>query len=188
MSYFLKQNQTARPLLFLMVDSADHISPKTALAPTVTLSKNGAAFAAPAGAITEIGSGWYKVAGNATDANTLGILGLHATAAGADPSDVLYEVVAFDPADAAGLGLSNLDATVGSRATVTGVLDQADAVETGLTLRKALRLLTAVLGGKVSGAGSTTVTFRNALADSKARVTATVDAYGNRSAQTLDLD
>src|SRR5690349_3212750 len=115
MLYFVKQNQTARPLLFLMTDSNDHLSPKTGLAPTVTLSKNGAAFGSPAGAVTELGSGWYQVAGNATDANTLGPLLLHATATGADPTDVFYEVVAFDPTSATNLGLSNLDATVSTR-------------------------------------------------------------------------
>jgi hypothetical protein len=96
----LKQSSTAQPLVFLMLDSADHISPKTGLTCTVTLSKAGAAFASPAGAVTEIGSGWYKVAGNATDTNTLGPLLLHATATGADPSDIGYNVVAFDPQSA----------------------------------------------------------------------------------------
>lgn len=94
MSYEIDQNQTAAPLMFLMIDSADHLAGKTGLSPTVTISKNGAAFGAPAGAVTEISVGWYKVAGNATDANTLGPLALHATSAGADPTDSLYRVVA----------------------------------------------------------------------------------------------
>ena len=68
-----------------MVDSTDHISGKTGLTTTVTISKNGAAFGAPAGAVTEIGSGWYKIAANATDSNTIGSLLVHATATGADP-------------------------------------------------------------------------------------------------------
>jgi hypothetical protein len=67
------------------------------------------------------------------------------------------------------------------------LLDRADAIETGLTFRKALRLLSAMLGGKVSGGGGGTEVFRNALADSKDRVTVTVDAHGNRSAVTTDL-
>lgn len=108
MGYLLKQSQTARPLLFLMVDSADHVSAKTGLSPTVTLSKNGGAFAAPSGAVSEVGSGWYKVAGNGTDAGTLGPLLLHATATGADPTDERYEVVAFDPEVGTNLGLSAL--------------------------------------------------------------------------------
>jgi hypothetical protein len=120
MLYLLKQSQTARPLLFLLVSSTDHTTPATGKTPTVTLSKNGAAFASPAGAVSEVGSGWYQVAGNATDAGTLGPLLLHATATGADATDVFYEVVAFDPTDAAGLGLSRLDAAVSSRSTYAG--------------------------------------------------------------------
>ena len=80
-----------------MIDSSDHVSGKTGLSPTVTISKNGGAFASPAGSVTEIGSGLYKVAANAGDSDTLGPLVLHATATGADPTDWLYPVVAYDP-------------------------------------------------------------------------------------------
>ena len=98
MSYEILQSSTQSALLFLMIDSSDHVTGKTGLSPTVTLSKNGAAFGAPTGAVTEISSGWYKVAGNATDTNTLGPLALHATATGADPTDILVaNVVAVDP-------------------------------------------------------------------------------------------
>lgn len=106
MSYQIKNGSTDYPLVFMMVDSTDHVTGKTALSPTVTISKAGAAFASPAGAVTEIGSGWYKVAGNATDSGTLGPLILHATATGADPTDTLYEVVAYDPQDTVRLGLT----------------------------------------------------------------------------------
>lgn len=97
----LKQNQTASPLLFFMIDSSDHISGKTGLSPTVKLSKNGGTGASPAGSITEVDStnmpGLYKVAANATDTNTLGPLVLHASATGADQTDALFMVVANDP-------------------------------------------------------------------------------------------
>jgi len=95
--YPVQQANTSQVLLFLMTDSVDHISPKTGLSPTVLLSKNGAAFAACAGAVSEVGDGWYKVAANATDAGTLGPLLLHATATGADPQDVVFTVVTDDP-------------------------------------------------------------------------------------------
>lgn len=67
------------------------------------------------------------------------------------------------------------------------LLDRANGIETGLTPRQAWRLETAAAAGKVSGAATTTVVIRNAVADSKARITATVDADGNRSAITTDL-
>jgi len=65
------------------------------------------------------------------------------------------------------------------------ILDRADAIETGVTLRQFARLALATLCGKASGLETTTVTFRN-TADTKNRVVATVDANGNRSAVTLD--
>lgn len=66
------------------------------------------------------------------------------------------------------------------------LLDQED-VETGLTLRQALRLITAAVGGEVSGGGTTTITFRNAVADDADRIIATVDSNGNRTAISYDL-
>lgn len=92
-----KQNSTSNPIQFLMIDNTDHVSAKTGLNPAVTLSKNGGAFAGATGAITEVGSGWYSLAGNAGDRDTLGELLVHATAAGADPFDGIYEIVKFDP-------------------------------------------------------------------------------------------
>ncbi len=69
----------------------------------------------------------------------------------------------------------------------TALLDLADGVEVGLTLRQALRLIVAAEAGKVSGGGSTPVIIRNAVADDKERITATVDLNGNRTAVVVDL-
>jgi uncharacterized protein YodC (DUF2158 family) len=55
----------------------------------------------------------------------------------------------------------------------------------GFTLEQVLKLCLAALAGKLSGAGTTTVTIR-AADDSKDRITATVDGDGNRTAVTLD--
>jgi hypothetical protein len=76
-------------------------------------------------------------------------------------------------------------ATDAANEIADALLDRADAIETGLTLRGAIRLDTAALAGKLSGAAGTTVTIRN-VGDTKARITATVDADGNRSAVTTD--
>lgn len=78
--------------------------------------------------------------------------------------------------------------TTGERdAIAAAILDLANGIETGLTLRQAQRLEVAALAGKLSGAATTTVTIRNAIADSKDRIVATVDNDGNRSAITTDL-
>lgn len=66
-------------------------------------------------------------------------------------------------------------------------LTVANAIETGLTLQQALRLIASTTGAKLSGAGSGTETFRNAVADSANRVVATVDSSGNRTAITYNL-
>lgn len=71
-----------------------------------------------------------------------------------------------------------------SAAGMDPVLDAANGIETGLTLRGFFRLLGAALAGKLTVSGST-YTFKNAVADSKARITATVDATG-RTAVTTD--
>jgi len=55
----------------------------------------------------------------------------------------------------------------------------------GFNLEEAMKICLSALGAKVSGAGTTTITFR-AADDSKDRITATVDTDGNRSSITLD--
>jgi len=101
--------------------------------------------------------------------------------------------------------LDFLDAAISSRSTFAGgavasvtapvavsasgldaALDTANGVETGLSLRGALRLMAAVLFGKASGLATATAVFRNAVADAKSRVTATTDVDGNRTAVTTD--
>lgn len=67
------------------------------------------------------------------------------------------------------------------------LLDEQD-IETGLTMRQALRLIAAATAGKVSGGGTTTITFANAVADDVDRIVATVDSNGNRTAITYDLE
>lgn len=68
----------------------------------------------------------------------------------------------------------------------TSILDLSNGVETSLTLRQALRLIVAASAGRVSGANSTTITIRD-IGNSKNRIVATVDSYGNRSSITTDL-
>jgi hypothetical protein len=94
-------NGDTRPILFFLTAAADHIAGITGASPSVAISKNGAAFVAPAGAVSEVGDGWYKLTPAGADVATNGVLVLHAGAAGADPADVKCQVVAFDPYDTA---------------------------------------------------------------------------------------
>jgi len=70
-----------------------------------------------------------------------------------------------------------------STAGVDAILD--DVVEGTLTLRQAMRIMFSGLANKSSGGGTATLIFRD-LADLKARITATCDANGNRTAVTID--
>jgi hypothetical protein len=61
----------------------------------------------------------------------------------------------------------------------------ADGDIDGYTLEEAMKICLAALAGKVSGAGTTSITIRSAD-DTADRIVATVDSNGNRSAVTLD--
>lgn len=112
MGYAVQQNQTSQHLVFFLVNSSDHISGATGKTPIVTLSKNGAAFASPAGGVYEIGKGWYAVSGNLTDSNTLGPLLLNASGSATDPFDDTFNVVSYNPLDATRLGLTSLPTSI----------------------------------------------------------------------------
>lgn len=77
---------------------------------------------------------------------------------------------------------------VGGLPTAATIADAVwdDVVDGTATARESMRLQNSAMGGKASGMGTTTAVFRD-LADTKARITATVDADGNRSAITRDL-
>lgn len=60
-------------------------------------------------------------------------------------------------------------------------------IETGFNLKQILRLIAAATAGKLSGAGTTTISIRD-INDTKNRIVATVDANGNRTAVTKDVN
>jgi 3-dehydroquinate dehydratase len=68
---------------FVMVDSADHITPKTALSVIAEISKDGGSFASCTNAATEVGNGVYKI--NLTQAEmNANVITLKFTATDAD--------------------------------------------------------------------------------------------------------
>jgi hypothetical protein len=70
-------------------------------------------------------------------------------------------------------------------ANAAALLDGAAGVESGLTVRQGLRLFAAALLGKANGLATSTVKFRDTN-DTKDRISAQVDADGNRYSVTLD--
>lgn len=81
---------------------------------------------------------------------------------------------------------ATVDGTGMENGAVDAILDRAAGVEASRTLRQALRLILAAAANKLAGAATTTVTVRD-TADTKDRITATVDASGNRTAVSHDV-
>ena len=102
---------------FLMVQSSDHITGLTAASPKLNLSMAGAPFASTNAVIAEIGNGYYKASLTSTDTRTLGDLGLHFTAASADPTDFIDQVRANILGD-------TLPASIAGTVTAGTVLDK----------------------------------------------------------------
>ena len=92
MAQDIQKSATAYKLIFQLIASSDHITGLTGKAGSVvvSLSKNGAAGSAPAGAIAEVDAtnlpGVYSIAGNATDSDTAGPLWIYAKDAASDPT------------------------------------------------------------------------------------------------------
>lgn len=75
------------------------------------------------------------------------------------------------------------DGVLGYNTIASTLLDLADGIETGFTLKQTLRLIAAGICGKVSGAPLSPM-FRN-MPDTADRMASTCDASGNRTAVTL---
>lgn len=86
-------NGSTPVIIFLLVSSADDKTALTGATPTVTLSKNGGAFAVATNAVSEIGSGFYKLTLTALETGTNGVLAVIATATGADTWRDVHQVV-----------------------------------------------------------------------------------------------
>jgi hypothetical protein len=82
-------------------------------------------------------------------------------------------------------GAIDANALATDAATEIATATVGATIEGTETLQGVLRLVRAATVGKLAGAATTTVTIRDA-ADTKARITATVDADGNRLAVTTD--
>lgn len=102
---------TARSKVVFMTDSTDHVTGKTGLTLTITSSKDGAAFSSITPTVTELSGGWYKLALTSGHTDTLGDLALHITATGADPTDVLLEIVSLLPGDQVSANVTAINST-----------------------------------------------------------------------------
>lgn len=103
-------------------------------------------------------------------------------------SEIAADAIGASEIAASAIGASEIatDAIGADELAAGGIDEMMDEVFEGTyTFRQMMRIVFAGLAGKASGGGTGTLVFRDA-ADTKARITATVDANGNRTAITLD--
>jgi hypothetical protein len=151
-----------------------------AVAPNIIVGQTIAAVAGAVGSVAgNVGGGTINVVGAATVVG--GTVGVVNSLLAMAPGIITASRFAAGAIDAAAL------ATDAVNEIANGIFDLADAIETGLTFRNSTRLIAAACAGKASGLATTTAVYRNAVADSKDRITATVDADGNRTGITTDL-
>jgi len=88
-------------ITFVLVDDSGIEVPGLGTGFTVSLSKNGGAFATGSGTKAEIGSGWYKYTALAADTDTLGPLAFKISGTGTSQQNLLYHVVGaiFEPGE-----------------------------------------------------------------------------------------
>jgi len=79
----IPKNVALSNFAFFMVDSSDHVTPKTGLTITATISKDGGAFASCSNSATELSSGVYLIDITQTEMNA-DVITLKFTASGSD--------------------------------------------------------------------------------------------------------
>lgn len=128
----LKQS-TTRNLMVFLTDSTDHVTGLAGASLTITLSKNGAAFASVTPAVTDRSDGWYNLALTTSHTDTLGDLVLHITAAGADPIDLREQVFAGLPGESVTVSSIGTDVITSTALASSAVTEIATGVRTELT-------------------------------------------------------
>lgn len=187
----IKQSESTsarRTVYFTAVKTADDTSYTSTLSGSdIMISKAGGSEAASAGTATHIAAGLFKYELTTGECNTLGELSIRLAKTGVYNDVRVVNIVAFDPYSASSLGLTNLDTTVSSRLASSDyedletMLDAANTVETGLTLRGFVRDAAAVLFGETANGGTQ---MKAAKTAHKVRVTSTVSGNDRTSVTT----
>lgn len=157
-----KQSDNSNDVIFYMVDSADHVTPKTGLTLTVKVKKNGAGFASGTGTTTEIEDGLYKYVPSVSEMGTLGPIHFKATSAGADNCVIEGVVVAYDPYNPY-FGIAKINSLKDSWNDPTAAECKADltTLESRLTAARAGYLDNLNVLGLVASAGGLTAVNSN---------------------------
>ncbi len=96
MEGFLQQSSSAI-VTVLMIDEADHITGLPGLTLTIEISKSFSAFAVITPFVIDRGYGWYELFLTSSHTSNLGDLVMHVTAAGADPTDLKWQITPGAP-------------------------------------------------------------------------------------------
>jgi len=160
------------------------------LLPYTTLEYHGPGAAAvvdlSSGGLTGDVQGWAKAqqvaggVGTIPAAHVTGLKNSPMTATG------LGQIVTAYPR---GRARPTLTVSIGARPSAEDIAQAVwgmdNGIETGWTPRQIMRIVAAVLAGKVTGSGSNAPVFQS-VTDAKPRVEATTDASGNRISVNLD--
>lgn len=196
---FLKAATASQEVLLgPFVDSTDGVTAETALSIANTDIKIHVAGATTlanknSGGATHISNGNYYAVLDATDTATVGSGCIIVQVSGALAVRTDFCVLPALVYDSLIGGTDNLQVDAiqfGGATYATALAAEVDAVwdevvDGTTTARQSVRLQNSALAGKASGLGTTTAVFRD-LADTKDRISATVDADGNRTAVTRD--
>jgi hypothetical protein len=151
------KKSTARNLMVFLTDATDHVSGLAGATLTLSLSKDGGAFATITPTVTERGNGWYNIALTTAHTDTLGDFVLRITASGADPIDLRTIVLSSIPGEL-----------------------PTELIEDTLTLKDIMRILLAVNAGDATGLEGATMTFK-----SRDGVTTRIQASYSSGARTI---
>jgi hypothetical protein len=152
-----------------LVDATDGFTPEIGVtSPTVEISKNGGSQAAGTGTFAEIGDGMYYYEFASGEIDTLGWVNVRIIKSGTSREyQTIAQISAYDAYNNT-LGIFNID----------------NVVDGSYSLSQALNIMLAAMAGKSSKTGTTRV-YRN-TGDTKTRISATVNASGDRTSVTLD--
>ena len=129
---------------------------------------------------------WFKTTDTGCDVKELAsyVSEKITTNLNADVAGVETKIDTVDSNVDAILADTGTDGVALTAAAVDAVLDEV--VVGSYTMRQMLTVMSAALAGKLSGGGTTTLTFRG-IDDASNVIVATVDASGNRSAVTINV-
>jgi hypothetical protein len=102
-----------------LVDATDGLTAETGVTGTPQISKAGGAWGNTSATLVEIGDGAYYVELTAGELDTRGLLFVRFKSVATAEFQDAHQVVAFDPYSSSNMGLSNLDAAVTTRSSLT---------------------------------------------------------------------